>query len=315
MYCALWLNRKKIFSAAEISENLDIAALRGYFLAGSLVRWLNEHGGENYARRLSKLSPSDPGLNEKIAEIFGSAKLPGVNGGADVVNKRFGSGDALSTAAADMPSSYLPSSFPLSSHLPSSYILSSYLPTSYLHSLLAGSGGSFAFSSGISSLMAYPGGGLGNFEYNFGSFGYLYGSFNYYFGSFGYFFGSFENYSGYFGSGRGQFGSYGSFWLWEWLWKNFYLFGSFGGSFGGGFGGGFGGSFALGSYGFGSFWEWFRLFGNLGSFNWGNLSSFAGYGSFPGDLEKLPLDEYDLIMLKTLVNCPLDRFGYGIHNI
>ncbi len=76
MNCALWLNRRKIFHADEIPDNLDVGSLRGYFIAGSLVRWLYEHGGENYARRLKKLSVDSPGLNDKIAEIFGSNPLP-----------------------------------------------------------------------------------------------------------------------------------------------------------------------------------------------------------------------------------------------
>ena len=53
MDCCLWLNRKKISNAAEIIDNFDLAAVRGYFLGGSLSEWLREHGGTVYAYRFS----------------------------------------------------------------------------------------------------------------------------------------------------------------------------------------------------------------------------------------------------------------------
>ena len=70
MNCCLWFNRRKISSAAEISDNMDIAALRGYFLGGSLIEWLTEHDGKEYAGRLEKLDPADPELNRKLFEAF-----------------------------------------------------------------------------------------------------------------------------------------------------------------------------------------------------------------------------------------------------
>ena len=66
MDCCLWLNRKKISSAAEIIDNFDLAAVRGYFLGGRLSEWLREHGGTVYADRLDKLRTLDP-----LAEVFG----------------------------------------------------------------------------------------------------------------------------------------------------------------------------------------------------------------------------------------------------
>lgn len=74
MDCCLWLNRKKISSAAEIIDNFDLAAVRGYFFGGSLSEWLREHGGTIYADRLEKLrtlDPQDPQLNDRLAEVFG----------------------------------------------------------------------------------------------------------------------------------------------------------------------------------------------------------------------------------------------------
>lgn len=74
MDCALWLNRRKVFRADEIHNNADIASLRGYFLGGSLCKWLRSHGGDSFADMLDELSPDDPDLNEKLTRIFcGSA--------------------------------------------------------------------------------------------------------------------------------------------------------------------------------------------------------------------------------------------------
>ena len=70
MKCALWLNRRRVFSAEEIPASFDLAALRGYFLAGSLVPWLRDNGGAAFAEKLSGLSADDPALNERLTEIF-----------------------------------------------------------------------------------------------------------------------------------------------------------------------------------------------------------------------------------------------------
>lgn len=74
MDCAIWLNRTKIFSADEIPANFDIAAIRGYFLGGSLIKWLAANGGQAYIGALKALSPSDPALNDKLTEIFTKKK-------------------------------------------------------------------------------------------------------------------------------------------------------------------------------------------------------------------------------------------------
>lgn len=66
--------QEKISNAAEIIDNFDLAAVRGYFLGGSLSEWLREHGGTVYADRLDKLrtlDPQDPQLNDRLAEVFG----------------------------------------------------------------------------------------------------------------------------------------------------------------------------------------------------------------------------------------------------
>ncbi len=251
MDCALWLNRRKIRTASEIAEEPDIASLRGYFLAGSLVGWLREHDGEQYAEKLERLSPDDPDLNEKLTAIFG---------GTSSAHKHFGSG-------APQTESYAP--------FPSSALLCSL--TAALSSFEIGSAGSYSLICSFGSL-------LHNWEFSLGS--YLSGSF---------------------GSGIHK-------WEWEWL---FALYKS--------------GSFTLGSFGSFHEWEWlFRIilgsgfvggsFGSFGSFNFGSFWRFGNFGSWSGSAAAFPesfdlLDEYDRIMLETLMKCPLNRFGYGIHNI
>ncbi len=243
MDCALWLNRRKIRTAAEIAEEPDIASLRGYFLAGSLVDWLREHEGVQYAKKLEKLSHEDSALNEKLADIFG---------GSACGHKSFGEGAPQIAADA---SGTIPCSF-----------------SAVLNSFDFGSSGSYNYSA-ISSF----GSSLHSWEFSLGSF--LSGSFT---------------------SGSGMH---------EWEWERFFeLYES--------------GSFALGSF---HEWEWEWLFQaiRVGSFVVGsfNFGSYWRMGSLGSGMEiLLPerfdlLDEYDRIMLETLMKCPLDRFGYGIHNI
>lgn len=243
MDCALWLNRRKIRSADEIAGNSDIASLRGYFLAGSLIEWLNEHGGEHYAEKLSELRPDDPELNIKLAEIFGGS----------VGGKRFGDGAPLSDSFPDARTN-----------------------------MRIGSGGTFGSGGALGSFGASGSAGYFGSGYAWGGSG---GSFS--FGS--RFFGSgmheweWEWLFNFYKSGSFSFGSFGSFHEWEWL---FEIFRS--------------GSFSVGSFKFGSFWGEGRFFGSL-------------YLPFAKGISAL--DEYDRIMFETLMMCPLDRFGYGIHNI
>lgn len=287
MNCALWLNKRKVRIASEISDNLDVAALRGYFLAGSLVPWLCENGGESYAEKLSGLSADDPELNDKIARIFGgkpakSKPLPTASG---TDTPRSVDGHAVSSAMQ----SYRPTSGGLFGSFGSFGLLE-----------LAGYGsvsGSFEFSR------FWSGGAFGSLSYlelsSFGEFMKLFGS-----GGLGsYNLGSYSQWEWlfrWFWQGYGSFnmGSFSSFHEWEWEWL-FRLFASRG-------------SFTFSSLsGLGSFSQlWSALFGGFGSFvNFGSFGSFAFPEQFP------VMDEYDRVMFETLIRCPLDRFGYGVHNI
>ncbi len=282
MNCALWLNRRKVLNADEIAKNLDIASLRGYFLAGSLTEWLNEHGGENYAEKLEQLSADDERLNEKLGEIFSGTPLPAKTFGISEDNEAPANKNFACPSSTPFNGSY---------ELAASFVseASSYTQfTSFgefekiFRNLQSGSFGSFEFGS----FHKWEWEWIFRFvSQNYGSFGY------------------------------GSFGSF-SEWEWEWLFRLF--------------------SQGYGSFGYGSFgsfneweWEWlFRLFSqSYGSFGSGSFGSFGNlsmeflnglFGSFSAfaKLSNLPvLDEYDRIMLETLMRCPLDRFGYGIHNI
>ena len=241
MDCALWLNRRKVYSAKEIRENFDAASLFGYFAAGSLVEWLREHSGADYADKLECLSLDDPDIIGKIAAVFD---------GKSVGYKTLGGADKGASGTVS-------------------------------------GGGQCSFRGKIGSAGALSALKNGSFGVGSGAFGSFLKS------------GSFA-----FGSG---------FYEWEWEWER--LFGSFSkGSFT--FGSGYAAWLALlkkyGSFGFGSF--------GMGSFGSFSLDLFGEVknGSFIG--RKLPdflanLDEYDRIMLISLYGCPLNRFGYGIHNI
>lgn len=274
--CALWLNKRKVRRASEIPDNLDVASLRGYFLAGSLSEWLCENGGEEYAEKLSELSADDPALNEKLARIFG--------GKADF-GKAMNPVPQNPSDNSDSTKSGAQGSFAGSFALQSSFAARN----SFGFTGFAGSGGgSFSYAE----LTSY--GGFWEFlrKLQSGSFGG--GSFAW--GSFSQWEWLFELYKHWYGGsftfGAGSFGSYHQ-WEWEWLFK---LFG--------------GGSFSAASFtGFAGSFGSFDLFGMFGLFGGKPLGSFERLRLLD------TLDEYDRIMYETLMFCPLDRFGYGIHNI
>ncbi len=279
---ALWIGKHKVYSAAEITEYFDLASVRGYFLGGALTDWLRENGGEGYADKLDALSKDSPTLNEEIAAIFGVKDIPvSIMDGKGARSDGCGPFYALGSGK-------------------SRFGFGSFNELKRLMGLL-GSFGSFRFGSG----------GLHEWEWEWllgrlGSFG------SFRSGSGGLHEWEWEWLLGRLGSfGSFRFGS-GGFHEWEWEW----LLGQLG-SFG---------SFRFGSGGVHE-WEWEWLLGQLGSFGsfrFGSFdfnSLFEKYGSFSGSgkvidfFDGRSFDEYDLIMLENLVKCPLNGYGYGIHNI
>lgn len=261
MECALWLNRKKVYSAAEISANPDIASLRGYFLAGSLIEWLEDHNGKEYADKLRKLSADAPDLNDRIAEIFGGntvghKKLTGSTTPVQTEISKSCKNSDCRTSSFEIPCSF--------GFTDSSYKFG-FADTSY-KSVFSNSSFKFRFNFDTSYLGIYRWFVGGSFVY--GSFSQT----------------SFHE------------------WEWEWLW-NFFK----------GYSGGQYGSFASGSFSVSSlpttsFSNQDVLLKLLAEINPSEVieGSFAVW-------EKLGIDEYDYIMFRTLMRCPLNRFGYGIH--
>lgn len=273
MNCALWLNKQKVQHASKIPENLDVASLRGYFLAGSLIEWLCENGGEEYAEKLAKISADDPELNQKIAKIFGGRPLKSkpMRTAADKPSERPQAQTSVNPCSA--VSSYrMPSSRALGFER---YGSGSFGSFSYLQLSSFGEFWKFLQSFGASSFGSFSLGSYSQWEWLFRLFWQGYGSFN--------------------------IGSFTSFHEWEWEWL-FRLFTSGGG-----------GSFSTSSFGSFNWRFWSGLFGSFGSF--GSFVNFGSLNTFADPLQLPILDEYDRIMLETLMRCPLDRFGYGVHNI
>ena len=67
---ALWLNGKKIFSLRELRENFDTALLTGYFLGGSLMKWLADLGEAAIVRRLADVD-MDGDIGKQLEFAFG----------------------------------------------------------------------------------------------------------------------------------------------------------------------------------------------------------------------------------------------------
>ena len=51
----LWLNGKKIYNIRDLRENFDTAVLAGYFLGGSLMKWLSDIGEFTIVKRLTTI--------------------------------------------------------------------------------------------------------------------------------------------------------------------------------------------------------------------------------------------------------------------
>ncbi len=213
MDCSLWFGRCRVNNASEIAEHFDMAALRGYFLGGSLSVWLREHGGEEQAAQVDLLDPADPELDSRLARIFGQfvpEKQELFCGGPAAVH---GSADGCSGSGGSFGggSFYQGGSFPLGG----SFGLSgSFGSGSFGGSLGSFAGGSFgSYSLGGNFRLwewewewrfggSFRGGSFRGGSFGGGSFGV--GSFAGLFGSFGY--GSFGSYSG-----GGSYGGYGSY--------------------------------------------------------------------------------------------------------
>lgn len=196
MDCCLWFNRKKIGSVADAIENFDLPAVRGYYLGGSLSKWLREHGGAVYADRLDTLDPKDPLLNDRLAEVFSIKAAPATE---------VFCGKVAGVCCGDCGGSYRAGSFG-GSFSSGSFRVGSFRSGS-------GLGRFTSFGSFRSHMWEWEwewrfGNRSGSFRTGSFSFGsYLFGSGSYLLGSFGSF--SRGSLSGSFGAGSGSFGGLG----------------------------------------------------------------------------------------------------------
>lgn len=188
----LWVNGKKVNSAEQIKENFNISDIRGYYLGGSLVRWLYESGEDELARKIEAI-PKGINPDKMLFDIFCKEyKKPSYHKG---VNQLI----PLKNPCSFINGSYKPvsfrtgsmrigkTSFKPTSYKPTSFKVGSYRITSHYHQH------EYEYEIGSYNIGSYA---LGSylFGYNFGS--YNSGSYR-----FGYNFGSYS-----FGSYR--FGSY-----------------------------------------------------------------------------------------------------------
>ena len=274
MKCALWLNRRRVFSAEEIPASFDLASLRGYFLAGSLIPWLCDNGGAAFAEKLRGLSADAPALNERLTEVF-CGVLPEPCRPQPAPTAPF-TGEAERAEGAQGPCSFGGSQ--------GAGALGSYgVPGSFWQSAASYRGfGSLTWESlqalgSWHTATSYKGFGSMTWERLERAFGGSWSAAA--FGSFGALGGSWS------AAAFGSFGALGGSWSAATSYKGF---GSMAGS------GAFGGSFTL---------ERFLA-------NWERVLRWE---QPRGSFTMLAEDEYDRILLLTLAKCPLDRFGYGIH--
>lgn len=111
---SLWLCGKKIDRADQIKENFDLASLRGYFIAGSLIKWLNNNGGKLFADRLVFTSADDPLLNIRLQLAFDiPPKVTSIHVGTDVsgYSGGFGLSSFRGSNSSFLASSYVGNSF------------------------------------------------------------------------------------------------------------------------------------------------------------------------------------------------------------
>lgn len=108
MYC-LWLNGKRITDAGDIPSNYDSGALCGYFLGGSLGKWLRAVGANVLAERVDGIDANGD-AEAQLAVIFGQTQpeefIPQIAVNAD--NKRTEAGSSFASGSFSAGSFTLP---------------------------------------------------------------------------------------------------------------------------------------------------------------------------------------------------------------
>lgn len=331
----LWLRGRKVFNILQLRENFDTALLTGYFLGGSLMKWLSDIGENDILRRLSSIDksgdigkqlefafgvspdPHDPLSEPELpvpepetvpelsvpAEKTGMTEIPVFTGSFYGASSFFGLSESSFTAAF---AGSIASSF--------TSLFTKTAESSFFAAFTGGVGSSFS-SFNISSFASIVGNALAaQFTSSFSSFNMSsYSAFvsgqalniaSSGFASSG------SSFSFLFGQNWLNNGVYGSFSLSSFNFGSFsWLLGKYGNIFGSS-GGSFYGSFGLallrllGLYG--------GSFGSFGSF--GNIYDFFGEGSFRYNAAGVTItaEEYHRTLI-NLSSCPLNAYGYGIN--
>ncbi len=294
----LWLNGQKVYNIRQLRENFDTALLTGYFLGGSLMKWLSDIGEADILKRLSCIDTSG-NVGEQLEFAFGvvpdknpEPTAPVVTITAEITDTAPNSGTleipiytgsfygtvssyyGLAESLSDTVSSFAA----IVGNAVASQVRSSFtgFDTSSYSAFVTGQAlnisSSFSFGSG-SSFSALFAENL----FKFGIVGSFTGS-SFSFGSFGYLFGKYSQFTA------------GSFTL--------------------------GGSYAFGSFLL-SMFRYMRLSGSFGSFgSFGNIDMFFGEGSFRYSAAGITItaEEYHRTLI-NLSSCPLNAYGYGINLI
>ena len=66
----LFLNNKRVSDIRELRENFDTAVLVGYYLGGSLMKWLKSVGEEGILNRVNEINPNYD-ISEQLEFAFG----------------------------------------------------------------------------------------------------------------------------------------------------------------------------------------------------------------------------------------------------
>lgn len=326
----LWLNGKKVYDIRTLRENFDTPVLTGYFLGGSLMKWLSDLGEADIVKRLSSVDIyGDIGTQLEFA--FGVSPDKRADTGTAVRPANPPVIRELPVSAADARDAGIASSFyrgdisSFNAHNAILNIQSSFtgaessfynLQSSFFGAetaVSASSASSFNIGSSFGALLSAGAGagvGVGSFTSSFfGSYSAFLTGQALFTGSFG--FGSGGSFNNLFNQRMlyfwsiGSFGSFtlGSFGGYEWLFgRRGYGQGSFGSFSLGSFGAGFGFGFGQGSF----------LYGSGGSFTLPyGLSSGGSFVTIAPNVT-VTAEEYRRTLI-NLSSCPLNAYGYGIN--
>ncbi len=151
-WCLL-IGNKKISNIRQLRENFDTAVLVGYYLGGSLKKWLDEAGEASISRRIDEINPNYD-ISEQLEYAFGvrpDKRTPEalIRLRPEPVTERkeppkkpvvYSFMNNNSSFNSSFPlSSFMGSSFNASSFLSSSFYASSFLASSFMNNFYKGS--------------------------------------------------------------------------------------------------------------------------------------------------------------------------------